>query len=101
MYLFNLSFHSRRADRKRAAPLRDLAKRQAEGAANQRESRVISMQSCAEQGEIGPDLLRAACRMELEDLVSKHRDRAYRSGPCGELGSVCRFYHRPAIGSHR
>jgi bifunctional non-homologous end joining protein LigD len=40
------------------------------------------MQSCAEQREIGPDLLRAACRMELEDLVSKHRDRAYRSGPC-------------------
>jgi len=33
-----------------------------------------------EQGEIGPDLLRAACRMGLEVLVSKHRDRPYRGG---------------------
>src|SRR5690349_15705222 len=35
-----------------------------------------------EQGEIGPDLFRAACRMGLEGLVSKHRDRAYRGGRC-------------------
>jgi bifunctional non-homologous end joining protein LigD len=35
-----------------------------------------------EQGEIGPDLFLAACRMGLEGLVSKHRDRAYRSGRC-------------------
>ena len=28
-----------------------------------------------ERGEIGPDLFRAACRMGLEGLVSKHRDR--------------------------
>jgi len=35
-----------------------------------------------EQGEIGPELFRAACRMGLEGLVSKHRDRAYRGGPC-------------------
>ena len=28
-----------------------------------------------EQGEIGPDLFRAACDMGLEGLVSKHRDR--------------------------
>ena len=28
-----------------------------------------------EQGEIGPDLFRAACRMGLEGLVSKRRDR--------------------------
>jgi bifunctional non-homologous end joining protein LigD len=33
-----------------------------------------------EQGEIGPDLFRAACRMGLEGLVSKHRDRPYRGG---------------------
>jgi len=33
-----------------------------------------------EQGEISPDLLRAACRMGLEGLVSKHRDRPYRGG---------------------
>jgi bifunctional non-homologous end joining protein LigD len=33
-----------------------------------------------EQGEIGPDLFRAACGMGLEGLVSKHRERGYRSG---------------------
>jgi hypothetical protein len=32
------------------------------------------------QGEIGPDLFRKACEFGLEGLVSKHRDRAYRSG---------------------
>ena len=32
-----------------------------------------------EQGEIGPDLFRAACRMGLEGLVSKHRDRPYQA----------------------
>src|SRR4029077_20791520 len=31
-----------------------------------------------EQGEIGPDLFEAACRMGLEGLVSKHRERIYR-----------------------
>jgi len=31
-----------------------------------------------EQGEIGPDLFRAACRMGLEGLVSKRRDRQYQ-----------------------
>jgi bifunctional non-homologous end joining protein LigD len=33
-----------------------------------------------EQGEIGSDLFRAACRFGLEGLVSKHRDRGYRAG---------------------
>ena len=33
-----------------------------------------------EQGEIGPDLFLAACRMGLEGLVSKHRDRPYKAG---------------------
>lgn len=33
-----------------------------------------------EQGEIGPDLYQAACRMGLEGLVSEHRDRPYRGG---------------------
>jgi ATP-dependent DNA ligase len=33
-----------------------------------------------EQGEIGPDLFRAACDMGLEGLVSKHRDRPYQGG---------------------
>jgi bifunctional non-homologous end joining protein LigD len=35
-----------------------------------------------ERGEIGPDLFRAACKMGLEGLVSKRRDRAYRGGRC-------------------
>ncbi|WP_426613283.1 hypothetical protein [Bradyrhizobium sp. McL0616] len=35
-----------------------------------------------EQGEIGPGLFDAACRMGLEGLVSKHRERAYRPGRC-------------------
>jgi bifunctional non-homologous end joining protein LigD len=34
-----------------------------------------------EQGEIGPDLFRAACRLGLEGLVSKRRDRPYQAGP--------------------
>jgi len=33
-----------------------------------------------EQGEIGPDLFRAACDMMLEGLVSKCRDSRYRAG---------------------
>jgi bifunctional non-homologous end joining protein LigD len=33
-----------------------------------------------ERGEIGPDLFWAACRMGLEGLVSKRRDRPYRGG---------------------
>ncbi len=33
-----------------------------------------------ERGEIGHELFRAACRMGLEGLVSKHRDRPYRGG---------------------
>jgi hypothetical protein len=41
-----------------------------------------------EQGEIGPDLFRRACRMSLEGLVSKHRDRAYRGGPCSHWVKV-------------
>lgn len=33
-----------------------------------------------EQGEIGPDLFLKACEFGLEGLVSKHRERPYRSG---------------------
>jgi bifunctional non-homologous end joining protein LigD len=33
-----------------------------------------------ERGELGPDLFKAACRMGLEGLVSKHAGRAYRAG---------------------
>jgi ATP-dependent DNA ligase len=35
-----------------------------------------------EQGEIGPDLFDAACRMKLEGSVSKHRGRKYRPKTC-------------------
>ena len=35
-----------------------------------------------ERGEIGPDLFDAACRMGLEGLVSKHRERRYRPRTC-------------------
>jgi ATP dependent DNA ligase-like protein len=34
-----------------------------------------------EQGEIGPDLFKAACNMTLAGLVSKRRDSRYRAGP--------------------
>jgi bifunctional non-homologous end joining protein LigD len=33
-----------------------------------------------EQGGIGPDLFRQACKFGLEGLVSKRRDSAYRAG---------------------
>jgi bifunctional non-homologous end joining protein LigD len=33
-----------------------------------------------EQGEIGPDLFRHACKFGLEGLVSKRRDRPYQAG---------------------
>jgi bifunctional non-homologous end joining protein LigD len=33
-----------------------------------------------ERGELGPDLFEAACRMGLEGLVSKRRDRPYQAG---------------------
>ncbi len=35
-----------------------------------------------ESGEIGPDLFEAACRMGLEGLISKHRERRYRPRTC-------------------
>jgi hypothetical protein len=33
------------------------------------------------QGEIGP-VFEHACKLGLEGIVSKHRDRAYRAGRC-------------------
>jgi ATP-dependent DNA ligase len=35
-----------------------------------------------EAGKIGPDLFDAACKMGLEGLVSKQRERAYHIGRC-------------------
>jgi bifunctional non-homologous end joining protein LigD len=50
-----------------------------------------------EQGEIGPDLFRAACNMGLEGLVSKRRDRPYRGGPSRHWIKVKNRTH-PAMG---
>jgi bifunctional non-homologous end joining protein LigD len=49
-----------------------------------------------EQVEIGPDLFRAACRMGLEGLVSKRRDRPYRGGRCPDWVKVKNRSH-PAL----
>ena len=49
-----------------------------------------------EQGEIGPELFQAACRMGLEGLVSKRRDRPYRSGPSKDWVKVKNRKH-PAM----
>jgi bifunctional non-homologous end joining protein LigD len=34
------------------------------------------------EGEIGPAMFEHACKLELEGIVSKHRYRGYRAGPC-------------------
>ncbi|MBR1170554.1 RNA ligase family protein [Bradyrhizobium liaoningense] len=49
-----------------------------------------------EAGEIGPDLFRAACRMGLEGLVSKRRDRRYAAGRSKDWIKVKNRTH-PAI----
>ncbi|RXG91619.1 RNA ligase family protein [Bradyrhizobium zhanjiangense] len=41
-----------------------------------------------EQGEIGVDLFRHACLLGLEGLVSKHVERAYRTGRCDHWRKV-------------
>jgi hypothetical protein len=35
-----------------------------------------------EAGEIGPRLFEQACKMGLEGIVSKHREKTYRAGRC-------------------
>ena len=50
-----------------------------------------------EQGEIGPDLFRAACQMGLEGLVSKRRDRLYQGGRSKHWVKVKNHSH-PAYG---
>jgi bifunctional non-homologous end joining protein LigD len=49
-----------------------------------------------EQGEIGPDLFRAACNIGLEGLVSKRRDRPYRTGRSSDWVKVKNRTH-PAL----
>ena len=41
---------------------------------------TVAIIASNKQGEIGPDLFRAACKMGLEGLVSKRRDRPYSAG---------------------
>jgi bifunctional non-homologous end joining protein LigD len=50
-----------------------------------------------EQGEIGPDLFRAACNMGLEGMVSKRADRPYRGGRSPDWVKVKNRQH-PAYG---
>jgi bifunctional non-homologous end joining protein LigD len=53
-----------------------------------------------EQGEIGPDLFRQACKFGLEGLVSKHKDRPYRAGRSpGLWGMVRHARPRPGDGA--
>src|SRR6476661_5060128 len=42
-----------------------------------------------EQGEIGPDLFRAACKLGLEGMVSKRRDSTYCAGRSPHLSAIC------------
>jgi ATP-dependent DNA ligase len=49
-----------------------------------------------EQGEIGPDLFRHACKFGLEGLVSKRSDRPYRAGRFPDWIKVKNRQH-PAI----
>ena len=49
-----------------------------------------------EQGEIGPDLFRAACEFGLEGIVSKRRDRPHRAGRSPDWVKVKNRKH-PAI----
>ena len=51
----------------------------------------------SEQGEIGPELFRAACNMGLEGLVSKRRESRYRAGRSPDWVKVKNRQH-PAIG---
>lgn len=50
-----------------------------------------------EAGEIGPELFEAACKMGLEGLASKRRDRPYRGGRSPHWIKVKNRKH-PAMG---
>jgi hypothetical protein len=50
-----------------------------------------------EQGDISHDLFHAVCRVGLEGIVSKHRDRANRNGKCRHWIKVKNRAH-PAYG---
>src|ERR1700745_3953074 len=51
-----------------------------------------------ERGAIGPDLFRAACKMGLERLVSKRRDRSYQGGLCKHWVKVKNRQHPAGSG---
>ena len=40
------------------------------------------------EGEIGPAMFEQACKLGLEGIVSKHRYRGYRAGPCAHWVKV-------------
>jgi bifunctional non-homologous end joining protein LigD len=40
------------------------------------------------EGEIGPAMFEHACNLGLEGIVSKHRYRSYRAGPCAHWVKV-------------
>jgi bifunctional non-homologous end joining protein LigD len=63
----------------RELPLFDRKARLAKLPARHREGIFVAP---FERGEIGPGLFEAACRMGLEGLVSKHRERRYRPRTC-------------------
>jgi bifunctional non-homologous end joining protein LigD len=45
----------------------------------------------------GPTVFEHACRLGLEGIISKRRDRAYRSGPCPHWRKIKNAsYKRPA-----
>jgi ATP-dependent DNA ligase len=48
-----------------------------------------------DQGEIGPDLFKAACNMGLEGMVSKRADRPYRAGRSKDWVKVKNRKHPP------
>jgi len=59
---------------------------------------ALRLLSPFEQGEIRPDLFQAACRMGLEGLVSKLRDRPYQAGR-SKHWIKAKHHKHPAMGA--
>jgi bifunctional non-homologous end joining protein LigD len=54
------------------------------------------------EGHQGEALFRYACSMDLAGIVSKRRDKPYRSGPCRDLLKVkCEGHRRPCMRPER
>jgi bifunctional non-homologous end joining protein LigD len=52
-----------------------------------------------ERGKLGPDLFEAACKFQLEGIVSKHRERPYRAGRCDHWLKVKNRNHQRSAAS--